>query len=221
MKNFIAYYRVSTAKQGLSGLGLEAQQAAVASFVKSQTGNLVAEYVEIESGKHDDRPKLEQAISAAAATGATLVIAKLDRLSRNAGFIFRLRDSGVSFIAADMPEANTLTIGILAVIAQAEREAISARTKAALAARRARGLSLGTPSNLTAAARARGPITRHQKAVSNQQNRQAAELIRLYTKDGVSLRQIAAKLNAAGYKTRNGKQFSAMTVSRLLRLAVA
>src|SRR5262250_108087 len=132
---FVAYLRVSTARQGKSGLGLEAQRETVRQFVASQNGKIIApEFIEIESGKRDDRPELDKAIKRCRVTGATLVVAKLDRLSRNAAFLMTLRDSGVQFVAADLPEANTMTVGVMAVVAQHEREAISARTKAALAA---------------------------------------------------------------------------------------
>ncbi|HYC97035.1 recombinase family protein [Brevundimonas sp.] len=130
----VAYYRVSTAAQGRSGLGLEAQKAAVADLARQREMTMLAEFTEVESGKRNDRPVLAQALHHARITHATLVIAKLDRLSRNAAFLLTLRDSGVRFLAADVPDANDLTIGVLAVIAQAEREAISRRTKEALAA---------------------------------------------------------------------------------------
>ncbi|WP_133655968.1 recombinase family protein, partial [Hymenobacter sp. UV11] len=117
---YIPYYRVSTVRQGQSGLGLEAQQAAVRAFVQDPT-RLLGEYVEIESGKKNQRPQLLAALAEARAAGATLLIAKLDRLSRNAGFILMLRDSGVDFVCCDMPDANTLTVGLFAVLAQHER----------------------------------------------------------------------------------------------------
>ena len=130
---FVSYLRVSTVKQGASGLGLEAQRQAVTAFVNGGKGSLVAEVQEIESGKRDDRPKLLEALALCRLHGATLLIAKLDRLSRDAHFLLGLQKAGVSFVAADMPEANELTIGLLAVVAQAERKAISNRTKATLA----------------------------------------------------------------------------------------
>src|SRR4029453_8831382 len=130
---FVAYYRVSTAKQGLSGLGLEAQRASVQSYVKDSL--IAAEDVEGGGGKRNNRPKLGEGVERARREGATLIISKLDRLARSVAFIFALRDSGVKFIVCDMPEANTLTIGLLAALAQHERELISERTKAALAAK--------------------------------------------------------------------------------------
>jgi DNA invertase Pin-like site-specific DNA recombinase len=147
-KPYVCYYRVSTRQQGQSGLGMEAQQAAVRTFV-SDPSRIVAEYVEVESGKRNQRPHLQAAIEAARQQGATLLIAKLDRLSRNAGFIFALRDSRVDFVCCDMPDANTLTVGLFAVIAQHERETISKRSKDALTAKKARGAQLSTPANLT------------------------------------------------------------------------
>lgn len=217
MKDFIAYYRVSTQKQGQSGLGLEAQRAAAHDFAKGK-GTIAAEYTEIESGKRDDRPKLAEAIERAKAEGATLLIAKLDRLARNAGFIFALRDAGVDFQACDLPEANTLTIGIFAVMAQHEREMISQRTKAALAARRARGLSLGNPANLTEDARRKGPETLKAIARSHKANRQAGELARLYRAQGMTLERIADHLNEGSYTTRRGKRFHKETIRRLLAM---
>ena len=118
---FVAYLRVSTAKQGRSGLGLEAQHEAVQQFVTGRGGKIIApEFVEVETGKRNDRPELEKALKRCRLTGATLVVAKLDRLSRNAAFLMTLRDSGVDFVAADLPEANTMTVGVMAVVAQHE-----------------------------------------------------------------------------------------------------
>ena len=132
MAKAVAYFRVSTAAQGRSGLGLEAQKVSVAELARQRDWQVLAEFTEVESGKRNDRPELAKALHHAKVTGAVLVIAKLDRLSRNAAFLLTLRDSGVRFMAADLPDACDLTVGVLAVIAQAEREAISQRTKAAL-----------------------------------------------------------------------------------------
>lgn len=148
-KRYVTYYRVSTEKQGRSGLGLDAQKAAVTGFI-SPLDKIVAEFTETESGKHNDRPVLAQALAHAKAYGATLLVARLDRLSRNAAFLLALRDSGVPFTAADMPTANHTVVGIMAVIAQAEREAIAARTKAALAIAKAKGTRLGNPNGAQA-----------------------------------------------------------------------
>lgn len=141
----ICYLRVSTAKQGQSGLGLDAQREAIEAFARQRRARIIKTFTEIESGKKNDRPQLAKAIHLSRVTGATLVIAKLDRLSRNACFLLTLRDSGIKFVAADMPEANELTIGIMALVAQQEREAISKRTREALKAAKARGAKLGNP----------------------------------------------------------------------------
>jgi DNA invertase Pin-like site-specific DNA recombinase len=142
---FVAYYRVSTDRQGKSGLGLEAQQAAVRQYLNGGSWQLVGEHVEIETGKRSDRPELVMALDACRRQRAKLVIAKLDRLSRNLAFIATLMDSGVEFVAVDNPHANKLTIHILAAVAEHEREMISERTKAALQAAKARGTRLGNP----------------------------------------------------------------------------
>jgi DNA invertase Pin-like site-specific DNA recombinase len=218
-KFYTPYYRVSTQKQGTSGLGLEAQRAAVQAFV-TDSAQLLTEYVEIESGKKNQRPQLLAAIAEARRLGATLLIAKLDRLSRNAGFIFALRDSGVDFVCCDMPDANTLTVGLFAVIAQHERETISKRTKDALVAKKARGAQLGSPQNFTKAVIAQGQVAMQRNAREHQANRQAAQLAELLRAKGQTLWQIAAKLNEAGYRTRRGKEFQATTVQRLLPVAI-
>ena len=149
---FVSYYRVSTDKQGASGLGLEAQREAVSRHVVGAGGVIVAEFQEVESGKKNDRPQIAAALAACRLRHATLVIAKLDRLARNVFFISNLMESGVDFVACDNPHATRLTIHILAAVAEHEREMISARTKAALAAAKARGVTLGNP-NLHAGSR--------------------------------------------------------------------
>jgi DNA invertase Pin-like site-specific DNA recombinase len=213
---YVPYYRVSTARQGQSGLGLEAQKAALHTFV-GDPSLLLGEFVEVESGKKNQRPQLLAAIAAARAVGATLLIAKLDRLSRNAGFIFALRDSGVDFVCCDMPDANTLTVGLFAVIAQHERETISQRTIDALTAKKARGAVLGTPANMTPAAIAKSLNIRQENARTNQQNQQAARLGGLLYAQGHTLQQIAQELNDGGYRTRRGQLFFPMSVQRLLK----
>ena len=215
MKNYIAYYRVSTAKQGRSGLGLQAQQDTVKNFL-GNNGNLVAEYTEVQSGKSNARAELLKAIAQCKQDKATLLIAKLDRLSRNVAFIFELRNSGVDFVCCDLPDLNTLTLGIFATFAQHEAERISQRTKDGLRAAKRRGVVLGMPANLTKQARAKGMKARINNARTATANVQASELIKMYNKDGLSLRTIASKLNESGYTTRRGAEFTAMQVKRLL-----
>jgi DNA invertase Pin-like site-specific DNA recombinase len=140
---FVAYYRVSTQKQGKSGLGLDGQRQAVESFLNGGNWKLVGEFTEVESGKRDDRPELTRAMHQARLTGATLLVAKLDRLSRDAAFLLNLSKSGIEVRACDMPDANTMMFGVMALVAQHERELISKRTKDALAAAKVRGTPLG------------------------------------------------------------------------------
>ena len=141
----VAYERVSTARQGASGLGMEAQRQAIEGYAVQRSAAILARFTAVESGRNPDRPELAKALHLAKVTGAVLVIAKLDRLSRNAVFLLTLRNSGVRFVAVDLPEANDLTVGIMALVAQQEREAISRRTKEALAQAKARGVRLGNP----------------------------------------------------------------------------
>jgi len=217
---FIAYYRVSTKQQGASGLGIDAQKTAVKQFITSRGGlEVPPPFTEIESGKDDDRPELRKAINRCKETGATLLIAKLDRLSRNASFIFTLRDelqqAGVDFIACDMPEANTLTIGIMATMAQHEREIISKRTKEGLAEAKKRGVQLGNPENLTQDAKDKAHRTISRKARTAKEVRHAFHFIKPLREAGDSFQSIADKLNSEGYRTRTGKQFHASQVSRI------
>ena len=170
----------------------------------------------MESGKRDTRPQLTAAIAQAQRISATLLVAKLDRLSRNASFIFALRDSGVKFVAADMPDANHLTVGILAVIADHERLAISDWTKAALSALKARGVQLGSPQNLTPAAQEKATASLRRNAYDHPQNKRAGEHALSLYQQGKTLSGIAAQLNTHGFTTRRGKQFHAMQVKRLI-----
>jgi DNA invertase Pin-like site-specific DNA recombinase len=217
MADYVAYYRVSTKRQGKSGLGLEAQQKAVADLIEFNDNKLIAEYREEESGKRNDRPELTKALNRCQATGATLIVAKLDRLSRNAAFLMTLRDSGVKFVAADMPDANTLTVGILAVVAQAEREAISQRTKDALAAAKARGVKLGGRRRTAADIRhyqQRG-VRAAQKKADERVAVIADELIPLRDQ-GLSLNAIAKALNDRRIQTSRGCEWTPTAVKRAL-----
>lgn len=216
MTNYVAYYRVSTNEQGNSGLGLEAQKSDAYRFLK-KSDTILKEYTEVASGKNDERVELLRAIEYANNNNATLLIAKLDRLSRNAAFIFTLKDTGVKFVCADMPDANTLTIGIFATMAQHERELISKRTKSALAALKAKGVQLGKPENLTLEAMAKGRAMHSKKAREKENNVKATAMIKLLRKDGASLQEIANELNTLGFKTSRNKAFQKTTVSRLLK----
>ncbi len=173
----VAYERVSTARQGRSGLGLAAQRKAIDDFAEARGAAVLARFTEVESGRKDERPELAKALNLARLTGATLVIAKLDRLSRNAAFLLTLRDSGSRFLACDMPEANDLTVGIMALVAQQEREAISRRTREALAAAKARGVKLGNPNGAAALRRAGTGGAALREAVRGNADAFAAEVV--------------------------------------------
>lgn len=213
----VAYYRVSTKKQGDSGLGLEAQESAVAAHVASTACDLIASYTEVESGRKSDRTELGRAIAHAKRSKATLVIAKLDRLSRNVAFIANLMESGVAFIACDNPSANHLLVHVMAAFAEAEAKAISKRTKEALAAAKARGVRLGT-NNLTRDGGIRGvaAAARAKREKKRAAYEDLAPLVRSLRTEGLSLRTIAARLNDDGHTTRTGKPWNPMQVSRLL-----
>jgi len=224
----VAYYRVSTSKQGRSGLGLEAQQADVKAHVVREGCELIASYTETETGKKhtlENRPALRKAIAHAKRSQAVLVVAKLDRLLRSTVVRTMLKTSGVRFVACDNPHANELTIDILAAVAEEEVRRLSARTKAALAAYKARGGRLGaslTPCrNLTDAARRRGAEASGVAAKSKALEAYADLLddVQRMTAGGKSLRQIANCLNRAGQTTRRGRPWNAVQVSRLLRYA--
>ncbi len=211
MQKYIAYCRVSTKQQGESGLGLEAQKTMVKNFLKNDDA-LICEYEEVESGKNNNRPQLLKAIEKSKSEGATLLIAKLDRLSRNAGFIFLLKDSNVDFKCCDMPEANSLTIGIMAVLAQEERELISKRTISALQELKAKGIKLGNPKNLTPEAQKMGSEAMRLKALSNENNRKATALIVSLRNTGKTYGKIADELNTNGFKTSRGFEFTSSQV---------
>jgi DNA invertase Pin-like site-specific DNA recombinase len=221
---FVSYYRVSTQKQGRSGLGLEAQQATVRQHLATVGGVELASFVEVESGKNAvNRPKLQAALIRCKQTRATLLVAKLDRLSRNAAFLMNLRDSEVKFQALDIPEANTLTLGVMAVLAQHEREIISKRTKEALAARRARGLPLGTPRDLSAYARRASALGRDaNRAKALARAKEIAPMIAEAIAGGhTSLRAIAEFLNTLEITTPRGKAWTATAVRNAQQLLKA
>lgn len=213
MKNYVAYYRVSTKKQNNSGLGLEAQKSCINDYMKANKGILVKEFTEIESGKKDKRIELEKALNHCKKFNATLIIAKLDRLSRNISFIFALRDSKVDFVCCDLPEANTLTIGIFATLAQYERELISERTKKALAEKKKQGAKLGK-NNLTDKIRKMGNKAVHERSI--EKNEQVIKLIEMFRVEGQTYRAIANNLNNLGFKTVKGNAFFANSVRQLL-----
>lgn len=217
----VSYQRVSTDKQGHSGLGLEAQRAAIENYVRQCKARVIKNFIEIESGKLNERPELGKALHLAKVTGATLVIAKLDRLSRNAAFLLTLRDSGVKFVAADMPDANNLTVGILAVIAQHEREAISRRTKEALQAAKARGQRLGNPNGAAALRRAGKGNLAGLKVIRMKADEHALNLmpvIEALQEEGIqSLGGIAKELNERGMLTPREGHWHKSSVRNLLR----
>jgi DNA invertase Pin-like site-specific DNA recombinase len=217
---FVAYYRVSTAKQGQSGLGLEAQRASVLTWLNGGSWTLVAEFTEVESGKNADRPVLAEAMAACKLLGATLVIAKLDRLSRDAHFLLGLEKAGVDFVAVDMPNANRLTVRLMAVIAQEEREMISRRTREALAAAKARGVKLGG----VRANQPKGDPRLATQALIEASATFAARVAPIageLRNNGMNLRQIAAELTARGVQTMRGGAWTAASVRNVLLRKVA
>lgn len=206
---FVAYYRVSTAQQGRSGLGLEAQKAAVETFLNGGKWEVVGSFTEVESGKRKNRPQLNAALAMCRKQKATLVIAKLDRLARNLHFISGLMEARIDFVAVDMPTANRLTVQILAAVAEEEARAISARTKAALASAKARGVVLGRNGAIV------GAQNRQRSLETAQRLRGAIEALRA---EGVTaVREVAAALNSQGIPTPQGKQWHSTSVHRLLR----
>jgi DNA invertase Pin-like site-specific DNA recombinase len=215
---WISYLRVSTDRQGKSGLGIEAQRNSVAEYLNGGNWKLVREYVEVESGKRTDRPMLAEAIKACRAYGAKLVIAKLDRLSRDAHFLLGLEKAGIDFVAADMPNANRLTVGIMAMVAEEERRMISKRTKDALAAAKRRGQKLGGDRGVVPTKKARALATDALQARADSRAADIAPIIAdLRAAGAESLRDIAAGLNEAGIPTARGRgQWSAVQVKRVM-----
>ena len=228
MTKYVSYFRVSTKEQGNSGLGLEAQKEAVKRFTNNCTDCIIYEFIEVASGKNDNRIELTKAIEYAKKNDATLLIAKLDRLSRNAAFIFQLRDAKVKFVCCDMPDANTMNIGIFATMAQHERELISSRTKAALDAKKAQGAKLGNPRGFIGQDRA--TETKRAKAERNLNSESTKRLkatvkdiIELagFKKEKLSLSIIANKLNDNNFKTMTGKSFTPQNLVPLLNIVLS
>lgn len=219
---FVSYLRVSTQKQGRSGLGLEAQRETVSGYLNGGQWTLIAELVEIESGKRNDRPKLAEALRLCRIHGATLVIAKLDRLARNVNFISNLMEAGVEFVACDLPQANRFTIHVMAALAEQEAALISSRTKAALAAAKARGTQLGGSRWNSGDIASKGSVA-SVRVRQEEAAKRASDLLPMIeairAEGAVSLRQIAAVLNERSIPTARGGEWSAVQVSRIIAAA--
>jgi DNA invertase Pin-like site-specific DNA recombinase len=215
---FVSYLRVSTDRQGKSGLGLEAQRESVARYLNGGDWTLLGEFVEVESGKRDDRPQLAAALERCKLTGATLVVAKLDRLARDAHFLLGLQKAGVDFVAADMPHANRLTVGIMAMVAEEEARMISARTKAALAAKKAQGHKLGGyRPGAPKVNGALGSAAKMQKA--DEFAASVGPIAAGLRAEGLSLRAIAAALKDRGIRTAQGGAWTGAAVRNVLARA--
>ena len=222
MKNLVAYYRVSTRKQGASGLGLEAQRADVERYAQQNGVSIVAEFTDIESGSHDKRPELMKAVSYASKNDLTLCVAKLDRLSRNFAFLMAINEQvqkgKLDVCALNVPTFNTMTIGILATMAQFEREQTSIRTKAALKAKKERGESVGRI--ITNEEREASHKSHREASKSNENNLRAWGYISecLENNNAVNYSEIARKLNKHGFITAKGGEWQAVQVQRLVKL---
>ena len=219
IQRYIAYFRVSTQKQGQSGLGLDAQKQAVSEFLSQFGGEVIAEFVEVESGKRADRPEFTKAADYAELANATVLVAKLDRLSRDLHFITNLQKQGIKFKLCDLPEIDQLTIHILAAMAEHEARMISMRTKQALQVAKARGVILGNPQ--LDAQRNRDVSAANSERVQKQQYWQT-KILKVIThlentEDLSTCQAIADALNDRGLKTSRGSQFSVPIVSRLRR----
>lgn len=212
----IAYYRVSTAKQGASGLGLEAQQAAVMAYAKANGLVIVQSFVEIETGTGKrQRVEIFKALDECKRTGAKLLIAKLDRLARNVHFISGLMESHVDFVCVDSPNVTPLTLHVLAAVAEQEAKLISKRTKDALTAAKARGIELGTPANMTTEAQRKGAQANRARAI--EANSKLTNYVGMLQSSGLTFEAIADRLNADGYRTRTGATFTPMAVWRMCK----
>jgi DNA invertase Pin-like site-specific DNA recombinase len=221
----VVYKRVSTQKQGASGLGLEAQEETIRRYIDTTSAQVMGEFTEVESGRNGDRPQLDKALHRAKVTGSTLVVATIDRVTRNASFWFKLRDSGQKVIAAEMPEAGEFLAGILAVVAEYEGKRISERTKAALASAKARGVRLGNPHGLEVLQSAGKGTAAALAAIKTNADHHAANISPIIDElqaEGISsLEALASALNERGILTRRGGRWHKSTVRDLLiRLGV-
>lgn len=217
MKTYVAYLRVSTTKQGIDGLGMAAQEQAINAY----NGNVIAQFIEVESGKRKDRPELIKALEHCKMTDSTLIVAKLDRLARNVNFISSLMESDVDFLACDLPEASRLTLHVMAAFAEHEAHAISLRTKAALTQAKARGVKLGNP-NLTAEGRITGNLqgVKTIKSIADQRAARVLPTIKALQGQCYSLRGIAGELNRLGVKTPRKKLWTATSVKNALERVI-
>lgn len=216
---FVAYLRVSTDKQGERGLGIEAQRTAINQFLNGGNWQVVGEFVEVESGRRNDRPALAAAMHAAKVHGAKLCIAKLDRLARSVSFISALMDSGIEFVCCDMPFVDRFSLHVLAAVAEKEARDISIRTKAAMAEAKRRGVKMGTPENLLGHGH-KGPVASATKRAAKADGRAADLRIVIHdieAKGTTSLRGIAFKLNERGIPAARGGSWSPAQVMRLVR----
>lgn len=213
---YVAYCRVSTAKQGQSGLGLDAQRSTIQAFVKANQGEVIAEYVEVESGRSKTRKALLQALAHTRATKAKLIIAKLDRLARNLSFTAALMDSGVEFIACDLPQANRFTIHVMAALAEMEAEMISTRTKAALAEAKKRGVKLGNPKLTQVRGSPKAASKAWQEKVAGRSLAYLGAILEAKSKGITTLQGIADHLNQKGTLTPDGHRWHPTSIKRLL-----
>lgn len=217
---YVAYLRVSTQKQGYSGLGLDAQKEIIQNYLSDKIP--IAEYIEIESGRKTDRgrPKLKEALDLCRKTGAKLIVAKLDRLARNVAFLSQLLESDVDIVFCDFPQANKMVLHILAAISQYEAELVATRTKQALAAKKAQGYTLGNPEHLMDKldeAVAKSVETNKRKAEENPNNKRAAAMLKVLAKEGKTLQEMADYLNEQGFTTSRGFKFTRSSVHILLK----
>jgi DNA invertase Pin-like site-specific DNA recombinase len=225
-KKFVGYIRVSSQKQGVSGLGLEGQRKIVEDYVAREGGELVGWHSDIESGgskgrrRGRRRPGLAAAAEEAVRVRGVLVVAKMDRLARDRWFLMQLKESGVDFVACDLVNAHRLTVAVLEEMAEMELDLISERTKAALAAKKARGFVLGNPGNFTQEGRLLGAAGMVARAEGNLNNRRASGYAKVLRESGMTLEGVAARLNSEGYRTARGGLFGATQVSRVLSMYV-